>query len=184
MSEERSGGHVESGSMGSSRDSIWRERRQKRREDRERKQREEESGLGEGLDQTHRTISGASGHGQFDEKDLELERLCRLVRDLELEARDKRYRRDRGDRERGDDSKGNRGKEGSSRSDSCQRWDRSLSRGSHRSRNRSHSRESRQCWAISHSHGYVDHGSDSPEERQPYNIGMDTMSQALRRVAR
>ena len=73
--------------MGSSQDSTWRERRQKRREDRERERREEESGLGEGSDQTHRTMSGASGHGQFDERDQELERLRRLVRDLELEAR-------------------------------------------------------------------------------------------------
>ena len=87
MFEGRSGGHIESGSVGSSLDSTWRERRQKRREDRERERREEESGLGEGSDQTHRTMSGASGHGQFDERDQELERLRRLVRDLELEAR-------------------------------------------------------------------------------------------------
>ena len=73
--------------MGSSQDSTWRERRQKRRKDRERERREEESGLGEGSDQTHRTMSSASGHGQFDERDQELERLSRLVRDLELEAR-------------------------------------------------------------------------------------------------
>ena len=58
MSEGRSGGQAESGSMGSFQDSTWRERRQKRREDRERERREEE-----------------------------LEQLRRLVRDLELEAR-------------------------------------------------------------------------------------------------
>ena len=82
-----SGGHIESGSMGSSRESTWWERRHKRREDREREREEEQSGLGEGLYQTHLTISGASGHGQFDERDPELKRLCKLVRDLELEAR-------------------------------------------------------------------------------------------------
>ena len=49
---------------------------------------EEESSLGEGSNQTHRTMSGASGHEQRDERDQELKRLSRLVRDLELEARD------------------------------------------------------------------------------------------------
>ena len=81
------GGQVKSRSVGSSQDSTWRERRQKRHKDRERKRREEESGLGEGLDQTHRTMLGASGHRQRDERDQELEQLCRLVKDLELEAR-------------------------------------------------------------------------------------------------
>ena len=38
---------------------------------------------------------GASGHGQFDERDEELEWLCRLVRDLELEAGGRCRRRDR-----------------------------------------------------------------------------------------
>ena len=53
MSKGHSGGQAESGSVGSSLDSTWQERRQKRHEDREHKRREEESGLGEGLDQTH-----------------------------------------------------------------------------------------------------------------------------------
>ena len=53
MSKGRSGGHAESESVGSSRDSTWWERRQKRREDKELERREEESGLGEGSDQTH-----------------------------------------------------------------------------------------------------------------------------------
>ena len=43
----------------------------------------------------HRTISGASGHRQFNKKDEELERLHRLVRDLELEVRGEHQRRDR-----------------------------------------------------------------------------------------
>ena len=83
MSEEHSGGHAESGFVGSSRESTWRERRHKRCKDREREREEEQSGLGEGLYQTHRTIPGALGHRQFDERDQELERLLRLVIDLQ-----------------------------------------------------------------------------------------------------
>ena len=40
-------------------------------------------------------ILEASGHGQLDERDEELERLHRLVIDLELEARGGQRRRDR-----------------------------------------------------------------------------------------
>ena len=39
-------------------------------------------------------ISEASGHGQLNERDEELERLCKLVRDLELEVRGEQQRRD------------------------------------------------------------------------------------------
>ena len=45
-------------------------------------QREEESGLGEELDQTHQTMSDALGHEQCDGRDLELERLRRPTMDL------------------------------------------------------------------------------------------------------
>ena len=87
MSKGRSGGQAENGSRGSSWGFAWWERRQKRREDRECVREEEESGLGEELDQTYQTMLGASRHGQRDGKNRELERLCRLVMDLELEAR-------------------------------------------------------------------------------------------------
>ena len=87
MSEGRNGGRAQSGSIGSSRGFTWRERREKGREDKERLRGEEESGLGEGSNQTHRTMLGASRHGQRDGRDRELEWLRRLVRDLELEAR-------------------------------------------------------------------------------------------------
>ena len=50
---------------------------------------------------------GASGQGQRDKRDQELEWLCRLVRDLELKARGWRQRRDRDNRERRDGSVGN-----------------------------------------------------------------------------
>ena len=95
MSEEHSGGRAPSSSIGSSRGSTWRERRQKRREDREHPRGEERSGLGEGSNQTHRTISGVSAHRQYDDRDRELEWLRRLVMDLELEVRGQRQERDR-----------------------------------------------------------------------------------------
>ena len=97
MSERRSRIYAESASRGSSQGFTWRERRHKMCEDRDREQEEERFGLGERSYQTHRTMSGASGHGQFDERDKELKWLRRLVRDLGLEARGKRQRRDRGD---------------------------------------------------------------------------------------
>ena len=90
MSEGRSGGRAQSGLVGSSRGSTWLERRQKGCKDRKRLQGEEESGLGEGSDQTHRTMSGVSGHGQYDNRDRELKQLRRLVMDLELEATGRR----------------------------------------------------------------------------------------------
>ena len=87
MFEEHSEGHAPSGSVGSSQGSMWRERRQKRREDRQHPRGEERSGLGEGSNQTRRTVLGVSTHRQYDDRDRELERLQRLVMDLELEAR-------------------------------------------------------------------------------------------------
>ena len=95
MSEERSGGRAPSSSIGSSRGSTWRERRQKQREDREHPRGEERSGLGEGSNQTYRTVSGVSAHRQYDDRDRELEWLRRLLMDLELEARGRRQERNR-----------------------------------------------------------------------------------------
>ena len=40
----------------------------------------------------NRVATDASGHRLLDERDEELERLRRLVRDLELEARDRQRR--------------------------------------------------------------------------------------------
>ena len=111
MSEKCSGGRAPSSSIGSSRGSTWKERRQKRREDREHPRGEERSGLGEGSDQTRRTVSGVSAHRQYDDRDRELERLRRLVMDLELEARGRRQEKDRNLRQRR-----NWGEEGSSQS--------------------------------------------------------------------
>ena len=89
MSKRRSGDHAESKSVGSSQGSTWRERWQKRHEDKECEREEEQSGLKEGSYQTHRMILGATRHGQFKERDQEMERLCRLMRDLKLEVRDR-----------------------------------------------------------------------------------------------
>ena len=98
MSERCSGSYAKSGSVGSSRRSTWREQRHKRREDKDRGQEEERSGLGEGSYQTHQTMSSASGHKQFNERDEELEQLHRLVRDLKVEAKGRNQRGDRGNR--------------------------------------------------------------------------------------
>ena len=92
MSEGHSGSHAESGSVGSSQGSTWWERRQKRREDRERERVEEQSSLGEGSYQTLRMVSSATGHNQHEERDQEIERLRRLVRDFELEEKNRRQR--------------------------------------------------------------------------------------------
>ena len=99
MSERHLGDHVETESVGSSRGSSWRERRQKEREDREYDQRKEMSDIGEGSYQTQRTVSSATGRRQKEERDKELERLHRLVRGLELEVRGRRRRGDKNDRQ-------------------------------------------------------------------------------------
>ena len=90
ISKEHSRGHAESESAGSSRGSTWRERRQKRHEDQERELAKGQFGLGEGLYQTLRTVLGAIEHDQHDERDQEIEQLRRLVRDFELEGRNRR----------------------------------------------------------------------------------------------
>ena len=107
MSRGQSRIYAENGSGRSFRGSTWRERRQKGCEDREYEE-EWQFGLGEGLFQTYRTMSGASGHNRFDKKDKELkrkdeelERLRRLVRDLELEVRGRHQRRDHEERGEG-----------------------------------------------------------------------------------
>ena len=101
MSESQSGSYVESGSGRSSWGSTWQKRRQKRHEGREHEQEEEQSGLGERSFQTHWTPSGISRSEHFDRRDEELECLRRFVRDLELEARGRRWRKDREEREEG-----------------------------------------------------------------------------------
>ena len=160
MFERCSGSYAKSAFGGSSRRSTWREQRHKIHEDRDREREEEQSGLEEGSYQTHRTVSGVSGHGQFDERDEELEHLHRLVRDLKLEAKGVRWRRDRGDQKEGSTSGGGHYRV------------RSHQFGPDRHRERSRSRE------------YADQDLTSPEERQHRNAAMDAMSQALHIAAR
>ncbi|XP_023895031.2 uncharacterized protein LOC112006941 [Quercus suber] len=175
---------AESGSTGSSQGSSWLERRQKRLEDRNRTREEKWSGLSEGSFQTQRTTSVASGHRLRDDRDEELERLRRLVRDLELEAENMHHRRARDDqRGRPDAGENNQGA-GSNQSRSNHRHERSHSRESRRQREHSHSREYHSHQDHSRSRGYVDQGSGSPEERRPRNAAMDMMSRALRKAAR
>ena len=72
------------------------------------------------------------GYRQFDERDEELERLRKLVRNLEFEVKGRRQRGDRDDQEGGLASRGDCYETGSNQS------------GSHRHRHCSHSWESRQ----------------------------------------
>ena len=100
--------------------------------------------------QTYWILSGNSGREHFDRWDEELECLRKLVRDLELEARSRRQRRDR--EERADGSTSVEGRYG----------ERSHQSGSYRHRDRS--RE------------YADRDSISPKGRQPRNAAMDAIS--------
>ena len=99
---------------------------------------EEQSSLEEGSYQTLQTVSGTTGHEQYEESDQKVERLRRLVGDFELEARNRRQRRNQDNRERRDDNVGDRDDGESNQSGSRQRQD--CSRESRRCRTRSHSR--------------------------------------------
>ena len=101
---------------------------------------------------------GASGREHFDKRDEELERLRRLVRDLELEVRGRCWRRDREEHAEGSTSVKGRYREGSHQSNS------------HRHRDRSQE--------------YVDWDSISSEGQRPRNAAVDAMSQELRKATR
>ena len=118
MPEGNSGGHAESRFAESSRGSTWQERRQKRHEDREHEREEEQSGLREGSYQTLQTVSSAIGHNQYDERDQEIERLRRLVRDFEPEERNRHQQWNQDKREIRDDNMGDRDDGESRQSDS------------------------------------------------------------------
>ena len=106
--------------------------------------------LGKGSFQTHWTLSGASGHDRFDRRDEELERLRRLVRDLELEARGMHRKRDRDERAEGSASvEGGYGEV------------------PHQSSSHRH-----QDW----SREYADRDSISPERQRPWNAATNAMS--------
>ena len=158
MSRRHLESYAESGSRGSLRGSSWRERRPKRDEDHRYEQEKDHSSLGEESFRTYRLMSGTSGYEHFEKRDEELERLHKLVRDLELEARCRRQKRDREERVERSASLG--GSHGQVPYQSC----------SHRHQDRSLE--------------YVDRDSISPEGRQPQIAAMDAMSRALHRTAR
>ena len=143
MSESHSGDHAGTGSVGSSRESSWRERRQKERKDRGHDQQEVISGTGEGSYQTQRTVSGATGRRQREKWDEELERLRKLVRGLELEVRGRRRRGDKNDRQQEVGIGENRYGERSNQSGPRLRRSRSHSQEFHQYQDRSHLRGSR-----------------------------------------
>ena len=62
-------------------------------------------------------------HERHKERDWEIERLRRLMRDFELEARNRRQRKDQKNRQRRDDNMRDRDGGESSQSDTRQRWD-------------------------------------------------------------
>ena len=77
-------------------------------------------------------MPAAARHRQFDKRDEELERLRRLVRDLEVEAKGKNWRVDRGNQEKRSNSEGNPYEAEFNHSGSRQCWARSPSRESRR----------------------------------------------------
>ena len=102
-------------------------------------------------------MSGASGHECPDRRDEELKRLRRLVRELELEARGRRRKRNHKEHAEGSRSVGSGHREAF------------YQFGSHRHRE----------W----SQEYVDRDLISPKGQRPKNAAMDAMSRALRKVA-
>ena len=66
---------------------------------------------------------GTFGHEHFDKRDEELERLRRLVKDLELEARGRHWKRDREERVEGSVNVGGSYGEVSYQSGSHRHWD-------------------------------------------------------------
>ena len=87
MSEGCSGGHAKSGSVGSSRGSTWGNKDIKDAKTRSVNERRNSLALERGHIKHTEQYQAPQGHGQFEKRDEEVERLHRLVRDLELEAR-------------------------------------------------------------------------------------------------
>ena len=90
MFDHHSASYANSGSNGSSRSLSWQEMRHKRNENRRYNWDREHSGSGEGSSQKYRSASKILKQKHRDRRDQELERLHRLVRDLELEVRNRR----------------------------------------------------------------------------------------------
>ena len=93
MSDHHLVSYANSGLGGSSRTSSWQEMRHKRNKDRRHERDGEHSGSREGSSQMYRSASEIPEQEHHDRKDQELERLHRLVRDLELEVWGRHRRR-------------------------------------------------------------------------------------------
>ena len=156
MSKWHSTSYAANGSRGSYWGFSWREKRYKRNEDWSCERGREHCGSKEGSSQTYRSMSDIPEHEHHDRRDQELERLCRMVRDLELEVRGRRRWRNRDEH-----AKGSVSVKGSHREASHQS-------GSHCSRDQSRD--------------YVDRGSVSPKGRRPQNAALGAMSWALHRA--
>ena len=110
---------------GSSRSPSWQEMRYKRNEDRRHEWDGEHFGLGEGSTQMYRSTSKIPEQEHCDGRDLELERLHRLVKDLELEVQGRRQRRNHNESPEGSVHTGDNHKEASYQSDSRRSRERS-----------------------------------------------------------
>ena len=97
MSNHHSASFANSGSRGLSRGLSWQEMRHKKGQDRWYERDGERSSLGEGSSQTYRLSSKVPKQEYHDRRDKELEHLCRLVRDLEVEVWGRRRRRNCGE---------------------------------------------------------------------------------------
>ena len=157
MSDHHSVSYASSGSGGSSPSSSWRERRHKRNEDRRHEWDRERSSLGEGSLQTYWSAFEVLEQEHHDRRDQELERLRRLIRDLELEVRGRCQRRNH-----------NESPEGSM---------------SIRESHGEASRQSGYCQSRERSWEFADTESVSLEWHRHRSAAMDAMSHALHRVA-
>lgn len=143
MFDHRLASYTASGFGGFSQGSSWRERRYKRNEDRRWERDGEQSSSGEGSSRTYQIVSGISEHEHRDRRDQEIERLRRMVRNLEIEVRGICRRRNRDEHAEGSVSIG----------------------GSHGEA----SRQSSSHWSRDRSWDYIDRDSASPERRRPLN---------------
>ena len=101
MSKRQTGSYIESGFGRSSRDSVSGKEGKRGEKTGSISKGKSSLVLEKGRFNTQSTLLGASRHKRYDRRDEELECLRRLVRDLELEARGWRHRRDCEERVKG-----------------------------------------------------------------------------------
>lgn len=141
-----------------SRGSRWRERRQKMGQDYRHEEQVERPVSWKGSSLMYRSASYILKQELYERRDKELERLCKQVRDLELQVWGKHQRRNH------DDSPKDSGNTGESKGESFHQS--SLRRSSDRSSK------------------FVERQSDSSNWHGHYSAAIDAMSRALQRAAR